>query len=123
MAQFDDPRTYHRPILGSLLFTREGDLDLSWLFVLLTGIAGVIVFVWINVFAIGVPVSVIISSWAFIGGAFTAVLVAAVPIAKAKILAKTLPSDAARTIASAGLINIEKSTDIFELSQQTQEIG
>lgn len=120
MAKFNDPRTYHRPVLGSLLFTREGDLDLSWLFVLLIGMAGISGFIWVNIFAIATPIAVKIASWSFLGAAFAAVLIAAVPVAKAKILAKaSLPSELATGIAKSASAIVETSTDVMELSNKS----
>lgn len=122
MSRFNDPREYHRPIWGSLFFTQDGDLDLTWLFVLIMGLVGVTGFLWVVVIS---PASLAIQvvAWAFLGAAFTSVLIAAIPVTKAKILAKsTLPTDLAKTIASAGCINVETSTDVQEIIQTKQEL-
>lgn len=83
--KYDDPRPDHRPFWGSLFFTWDGELDLSWLFVFLMGLGGVIGFLF-EVFNNGHGS---IAGWAFLGAAFSSVLIAAIPVAKAKILAES----------------------------------
>jgi hypothetical protein len=115
MARYNDFRENHRPFFGSLVFTKEGELDLSWCFVFLMGLGGLIVFIWVSIIS-PAPVPVQIAAWTYIGGAFASVLIAAIPINKAKILAKsTVPGEVSKSIASAGMANVETSTDLMEL--------
>ena len=106
----------------ALLYERDGDLNLTWLFVLLMGTVGCIGFIW-NLF-IGAPVLVQIASWSFLGGAFSLVVLAAIPISKAKILANSrVPGDMARSIASVAEHDPGVSTDIQESYQRTVTSG
>jgi hypothetical protein len=96
--QFEDLRPEHRPFFGALFFTSKGELDLSWFFVLCMGIAGVTGFlheVFINKNAS-------IAAWSFLGSAFASILIAAVPINKARILANSrVPGEVATGIAES----------------------
>jgi hypothetical protein len=81
-----------------LFFTKEGDLDLGWFFVGLMGLVG----------SAGFMIEVLknghgsVAGWAFLGSAFASVLIAAVPIAKARILAQSrVPGDVASGIAES----------------------
>jgi hypothetical protein len=112
----DAPRKFFQ----ALLYETDGDLNLTWLFVLIMGLVGSIGFVWAVIVApfLGIPVNTMvqIASWSFLAGAFASVLIAAIPLAKAKVLARaTLPGDLAKAVSSVG--NVEASTDIQELSQ------
>lgn len=81
-----------------LFFTKEGDLDLGWFFVGIMGLVGSIGFL-IEVTG-GSHASV--AGWAFLGSAFASVLIAAVPIAKARILAQSrVPGEIAAGIAES----------------------
>ncbi len=123
--KFNDPRKYYRPFWGSLVYTKDGDLDLSWCFVLLMGLCGVVGFLWVLIIhPASIPVQ--IAAWTFLGGAFVSVLIAAIPIAKAKILADSrVQVELAQSIASAGMSpNVTASTDVYEVSQSNaHEIG
>lgn len=109
-----------RKFLQALLYETDGDLNLTWLFVLIMGLVGSLGFLWVVMIApflgIAVNTMVQIASWSFLAGAFASVLIAAIPLAKAKVLARaTLPGDLAKAVSSVG--NVEASTDIQELSQ------
>jgi hypothetical protein len=116
MPVYHDPENNFRSFWASLFFTKDGDMDLTWLFVLLMGLAGVFGFVWQLVKHS--PTMAVIAGWSFLGAAFASVLIAAIPISKAKILANAkLPGDIARGISEAGK-SVETSTDIEELSEK-----
>jgi hypothetical protein len=118
MPVYHDPDNNSRPFWASLFFTKEGDMDLTWLFVLLMGLAGVFGFVWQLVHAAS-PTLAIIAGWSFMGAAFASVLIAAIPISKAKILANSkLPGEIAKSISDVAH-NVETSTDIQELSEKS----
>lgn len=108
-----------RPFLTALLYERDGDLNLTWLFVLIMGIVGAIGF-FVEVVIRGGDVSSTpakMAAWSFLAGAFLSVLIAAIPIAKAKILANAkLPGEVSKSIAS--IRNVETSTDIQEIYQK-----
>lgn len=109
-----------RKFFQSLLYETDGDLNLTWLFVLLMGLIGSAGFLWSIVlgplFGFTINTLVQIASWSFLAGAFASVLIAAIPVSKAKILARaTLPSELAKAVSNVG--NVEASTDIQELSQ------
>lgn len=107
----------NRPFFKALVYERDGDLNLAWLLVLLMGLAGIIGFIWVIMIA-NASLPVQIAGWTFLGSAFVSVLIAAIPIAKAKILANSrLPGEVAKSIAEAGKSNVEISTDIMELSR------
>jgi hypothetical protein len=113
----ETPRTF----LQALLYETDGDLNLTWLFVLIMGLVGSCGFVWSVIVAplLGITVNTLvqIASWSFLAGAFASVLIAAIPLAKAKVLARaTLPGELAKSVASVAN-NVETSTDIQELSQ------
>lgn len=81
-----------RKFWNALIFTSEGHLDFSWLLTIVlcaTGVSGFIIE------ACGLHLSV--AAWTWLGASFSAVLIAAVPISKARILAKAnLPGDIAK---------------------------
>jgi hypothetical protein len=124
---------YHKehdaPFWHSLVFETDGDLNLTWLFVLLMGAVGTIGFLWeivlAPVFGFSVGPLEKIAAWSFLAGAFASVLIAAIPIAKAKVLAKaTLPGELAKSVASVGDTFVDESTDIQEItSKKSSEIG
>lgn len=108
-----------RPFLRALLFEKDGDLNLSYIYMGIYSLIGIIVVLWTIIIN---PASVIVqvSALSFLGAAFMGLLITGVPIAKAKILARSsLPSDIAKGIASAGQ-NVTASTDISELWQKEQ---
>lgn len=108
-----------RPFLTALLYERDGDLNLTWLFVFIMGIVGAIGF-FVEVVIRGGGVASVpakLAAWSFLAGAFLSVLIAAIPVAKAKILANAkLPGEVSKSIAS--IKNVETSTDIQELRQK-----
>jgi len=109
-----------RRFFQALLYESDGDLNLTWLFVLVMGLTGSAGFLWSVVLAplFGYTINTVvqIASWSFLAGAFASVLIAAIPISKAKILARaTLPGDLAKAVSSVA-DNVEVSTDIQELS-------
>lgn len=115
----------NRPFFDALVFEQDGDLNLTWLFVLVMGAFGSLGFIWVNIIAplmgIVIPVLIQIASWSFLAGAFASVLIAAIPLAKAKILANSkLPADFAKSVASVAQA-VETSTDVQELSTKSQE--
>jgi hypothetical protein len=119
----------HRPFWHALVFEKDGDMNLTWLFVLALGAAGSLGFLWVTVLApfFGFPASAVvqIAAWSFLAGAFASVLIAAIPIAKAKVLAKaTLPGELAKSVASVGDTFVEQSTDLQEgKTKGTEEVG
>jgi hypothetical protein len=85
-----------RTLCYRLVFTSENHIDFSWLLTLL--IAGCGVFGFLSEVLTGHHASV--AAWSFLGACFAAVLVAAVPIAKARLLAQsTMVSAVAEGIA------------------------
>lgn len=89
-----------------LFFTAEDHLDLTWFFVLLMGCAGVFGLVW-EVVTNGQATN---AAWAFMGASFASVLIAAVPIAKARLLAQTKATkELADAITSAPSVISETS--------------
>jgi hypothetical protein len=120
-------KEHNTPFWHSLVFETDGDLNLTWLFVLLMGGVGTVGFLWEIVVGpiLGFAPSTIekIAAWSFLAGAFASVLIAAIPIAKAKVLAKaTLPGELAKSVASVGDQFVEQSTDIQEITQH-KDIG
>lgn len=82
----------------SLIYTVEGHLDLTWLFVFVMGLVASTGFTW--EFVSNGHAS--IAAWSFMGTAFASVLIAAVPIAKARLLAMSrVPGEVARGIAAS----------------------
>jgi hypothetical protein len=105
-----------RPFFKALLFERDGDLNLTWLFTLLMGLVGSAGFVY-TLITPGMSLPDRLAAWSFLAGAFASVLIAALPIAKAKILANAkLPSELSKNISS--IRDVTESTDIQELSQK-----
>ncbi len=87
-----------RKFLYSLVFTKEGDLDLGWLFTLIMGLSATFIFVFEAIHNGHAS----IAGWSFMGSAFSAVLIASVPIAKARILANSrMIGDVASGIAQS----------------------
>lgn len=99
----------------ALVYEKDGDLNLTWLFVLLMGLVGCVGFLH----AVFTAATVIekVAAWSFLGGSFSLVVLAAIPIAKAKILANSkVPGEMAKSIASVteGLQDPGMSSDIQE---------
>lgn len=114
--------TDNRPFFSALVYEKDGDLNLTWLFVMLMGLIASAGFI----FVLGADPGVFtlwdrLAAWSFMGGAFASVLIASLPIAKAKILANAkLPGELSRSISSIAPKNVEASTDIQELSAGKQ---
>jgi hypothetical protein len=107
---------HNRKILEGLFFEKNGDLNLSQLLMVIVGIAGIVGFLYQIIFCKS-SAFVVIAGWSFVGAAFSALLIAAIPISKAKILSDSkLPSDIAGSIAGLEK-NVTTSTDVQELSQ------
>lgn len=114
----------HRSLLEALFFEKDGDLNLSQVFVLLMGLAGTFGFIYQLIYSKNTLTT--IAGWSFMAGAFASVLIASIPIAKAKILANSkLPGELAKAIADVGLNDPGISSDIQELTERRQadEIG
>lgn len=100
----------------SLFWTSENHFDAGWFLTLLLAVLG----------ALGFCVEVItgrrasLAAWSWLGASFTAVLIAAIPIAKARLLAnsKTV-GDVAKGIASAQ--EVTASTDVQEGYEKATE--
>lgn len=108
-----------KTFIDSLVFERDGDLNLTWLFVLLMGLIGSIGFLWTIMFNPSSSIVERIAAWSFLGSAFALVVLAAIPIAKTKILANSrVPGDVGRSIASVSR-GMESSTDIQEMYTRT----
>ena len=105
--------------IDSLVFEQDGDLNLTWLFVLLMGLIGSVGFLYTIMFNPASSVVERIAAWSFLGSAFALVVLAAIPIAKTKILANSrVPGDVGRSIASVSR-GMESSTDIQEMYTRT----
>lgn len=111
----EEQHEHNRPFFAALLFEKDGDLNLTWMFVLLMGMIGAIGFMYTLV----TPTMTLfdrLAAWSFLGGSFMGVLISAIPLAKAKVLAKsTLPSDFAKSIASVAPKSVDQSTDVQEI--------
>jgi hypothetical protein len=103
----------NRPLIKALFYERDGDLNISQVLCAVFGIAGVFAFLFqiltdSNTLAI-------IAGWSFLGAAFMGLLIATVPISKAKILANSkVPGEVAKAIGDVAN-NVETSTDVEEL--------
>ena len=71
----------------ALVFERDHSLNLGWALSLLFALAGVVGFVVVVVIRQDSSTLEKLAAWTFLIGAFAIVLIAALPIAKAKILA------------------------------------
>lgn len=108
----------NRKILNGLFFEKNGDLNLSQLLMVVMGIAGIFGFLY-QIIALPRPnLILVLAGWSFIAGAFASVLLAAIPISKAKILSESkFPTGMAEGIE--GLIkNVTTSSDVQESVQQ-----
>lgn len=106
----------HRPFWTALVFEKDGDLNLTWLFVFIMGMIGAAGFVHVVILSHGALLAQI-AAWSFLGGSLASMLIAAIPLSKAKILARaTLPGEIAKSIASVSVgEDPQVSTDIQEL--------
>lgn len=87
----------HRSIGHALLYTKENQLDLTWL--LVSVITGCIV-LGVVCECLGHHISV--AAWSVLGTVFTSALIAAIPVNKARILASsTAVGDVAKGVATA----------------------
>lgn len=83
---------------GTLFHTKDGDLDLGYVFLIPFLSLGFVAFICSAVGAWKVSVAM----WSFLGSLIASLLICAVPIARARLLAKaTLPGEIAQGIASA----------------------
>jgi uncharacterized membrane protein len=119
----------HRPFWASLVFEKDGDLNLTWLFVMLMGIIGSVGFVHATIIGHNISIVEKIAAWSFLGATLTSMLIAAIPLSKAKVLANaTLPGEIAKDISSMASIKVsDASTDLKEqydkLNKTTKDIG
>lgn len=112
----------NRPFLQALFFERDGDLNLTFFLLLIYSLIGAGAVIKTVIFGTA-HLAVQLASLSFLGTAFISLLIAAIPIAKAKILASSsLPAEVGKSISSVSVENVTTSTDIMELSQQN-EIG
>lgn len=112
---------YDRQFFRALVYEKDGDLNLSQLLTAIMAIIGMVGFIWVMIINPSSSIVVQIAAWSFLGGAFASVLIASLPVAKAKILANAkLPAEFANAIAEAGK-TVTESTDIKELSQKEQD--
>lgn len=85
--------------LHRLFYTGSGDLDLSWFLVLMFALTAITGFL-VETFTTMGPT---VWAWSFLGGAFLTVMIAAVPIAKARLIANSRSiGDFSGSIASGG---------------------
>lgn len=113
--KYHDPHKNERNVFAALIFTKEGNLDLTWLFVFIMGMVGSFTFIWVNVIN-GATSSIVekVVSWSFIAGSFSLIVLAAIPLAKTKILADAkLPGDMANAVGNAakGITIVPTTTD------------
>lgn len=117
--------TMPRPLSEALFYETDGDLNVSSLVLLLMGLTGAAGFVWAVILSVifGHPSSITIqlAAWSWLAGFSASVLLAAIPVAKSKILARaTLPADLSQTIAT---MNVETSTDMMEQGGASASFG
>ena len=80
------------------LYTTEGHLDPTWLMVAVT--LSVMLLGFVGELVLGHPISA--AAWAAVAAMCSSLLIAAVPVSKARLLAKaTMPGSVAQGIASA----------------------
>lgn len=97
--------------LYRLFFTKEDELDLGYL-LLLVGFFNAVVF--FDLSALGYA-SISLPAWSFMGGVIGMCFIAGSTIAKARLIANsTMVGDLTKGIASAR--SVEASTDVQELS-------
>jgi hypothetical protein len=110
-----------RTFWNALFFEKDDDLNLTFFFLALysfVGMAAVIKTVIMGDAAVVVQ----IASLAFLGSAFMGLLIAAIPYAKAKILARSsLPSDVAASISGLGTSGFRVRNDESSLDSDIQE--
>ena len=101
-----------KKFLYRILYTKEDDLDLSFLLCLLVTVAGVVAFM----FEIWYGKRASIAAWSWMGTVFSAVIISAVPISRARLSAQSkVMGDVSKGIASSSAEGM--STDIQELSE------
>ena len=80
------------------LFTKEGDLDPTWILVI--GTLAVMLGGFLGELIVGRPISA--AAWAAVAAICSSLLIAAVPVSRARLLAKaTMPGSVAQGIAAA----------------------
>ena len=114
-----------RPLSEALFYETDGDLDLSSLMLVVMGFTGAVGFLWVVIFAavFHYPTSITIqlAAWSWLAGFSASILIAAVPVAKSKILSRaTLPGELATTISK---MNVETSTDMMEQGGASASFG
>jgi hypothetical protein len=113
--------TDNRPLIKALFYERDGDLNISQVLCAVFGIAGVAAFLF-QIFHESNTLA-IIAGWSFLGAAFMGLLIATIPISKAKILAQSkVPGEVAKAIGDVAN-NVETSTDVQEIYSRRQIIG
>lgn len=104
---------HDRPFFKALLYTRHGDLDLGWALLLAFALVAIWIVLWVIVIH-PATMAVQLAALSFLASAFMGVLIAAIPIAKARILASSkLPGGVAEAVGEAGHV-VTDSTDIKE---------
>jgi len=97
-------RVKKRSFWRALVFEKDNDLNLSWIITVIIMLAGVFAIICDCV----TGHSISNAAWAWLGGSFASVLIASVPIAKAKILANaTLPGSTTDAIGKALVVEHE----------------
>jgi hypothetical protein len=124
--KYHDEDAKERSVVAALFFTKNGDLDLTWLFVFIMGMIGSYVFLHVNVFQRDSSIIEKVVSWSFLAGAFSLIVLAAIPLAKTKVLADAkLPGEMAKNVGDAAkgitIIPTETSTDVQELVKKQQK--
>jgi len=108
----------HRGFFESLIWEKDGSMNLSQLLCTLLTLIGATGFIYAVILNNGTIVEKIVA-WSFLTGSFASLLIASLPINKAKILASaTLPSDLEHGLADVvnSLGNPLSSSDIQELT-------
>lgn len=112
--KYHDPHKNERSLLAALFFTKDGNLDLTWLFVFIMGMIGSYGFIHVNVIVRESSIVEKVVSWSFLAGAFSLIVLAAIPLAKTKVLADAkLPGDMANAVGNAakGITIVPTTTD------------
>ena len=112
--KYHDEEASERSLVAALFFTKEGNLDLTWLFVFIMGMIGSYGFIHVNVIVRESSIVEKVVSWSFLAGAFSLIVLAAIPLAKTKVLADAqLPGNMAKSVGDAakGITIIPTTTD------------
>jgi len=112
--KYHDEDAKERSLAAALFFTKEGNLDLTWLFVFVMGMIGSYGFIHVNVIVRESSIVEKVVSWSFLAGAFSLIVLAAIPLAKTKVLADAkLPGEMANAVGNAakGITIIPTNTD------------